>query len=73
MDPRGGLQRFIENSPRRPEDYIEFRRIVLHLRWLAENRQLFARPLVFENMLFKDIADRPKAEDLAKGINLGVT
>jgi hypothetical protein len=71
--PKGGLQRFIANSPQWAEEYIEFRRIALHLHWLAENRKLFIQPLIFEDMLFKDIADRPKAEDLAKGINLGVT
>ena len=71
--PKGESARFVTNSPGRPQEYTEFRRILLHLRWLAESRQLFARPLVFEDILFKDIADRPKAEDLAKGINLGVT
>jgi len=71
--PKGGLQRFIANSPQWREEYIEFRRIALHLHRLAENRKLFIRPLIFEDVLFKDIADRPKAEDLAKGINLGVT
>ena len=70
---KGEMERFITNSPGRPQEYAEFRRMLLHLRWLAENRQLFARPLVFEDILFKDIADRPKAEDLAKGINLGIT
>lgn len=71
--PNGEFQRFIANSPQRPEEYIEFRRIVLHLRWLAENRRIFIRPLIFEDMLFKDIADRPKAEDLAKALKEGVT
>ena len=70
---KGEMERFITNSPGRPQEYAEFRRMLLHLRWLAESRQLFARPLVFEDILFKDIADRPKAEDLAKGINLGIT
>ena len=70
---KGEIERFITNSPGRPQEYTEFRRMLLHLRWLAESRQLFARPLVFEDILFKDIADRPKAEDLAKGINLGIT
>ena len=70
---KGEIERSITNSPGRPQEYAEFRRMLLHLRWLAENRQLFARPLVFEDILFKDIADRPKAEDLAKGINLGIT
>lgn len=71
--PAGELQRFIVNSPERPQEYTEFRRIALHLRWLAENRQLFIRPLIFEDVLFKDIPDRPTAEDLAKGLNEGVT
>ena len=70
---KGEIERSITNSPGRPQEYAEFRRMLLHLRWLAESRQLFARPLVFEDILFKDIADRPKAEDLAKGINLGIT
>lgn len=69
----GQLQRFIANSPQRAEEYTEFRRIALHLRWLAEKRQLYIRPLIYEDVLVADVADRPSAEDLAKGIREGVT
>jgi hypothetical protein len=71
--PEGEFQRFLVNSPKRAEEYTEFRRIALHLRWLAEKRELFVRPLIFEDLLVRDLADRPSAEDIAKGINEGVT
>jgi hypothetical protein len=51
--PDGRFVRFIENDPRRPKEYEEFRRVAAHLQWLNDNRQLFVRPLVF------DLAIRP--------------
>jgi hypothetical protein len=33
----GSFVRFIENDPRRPQEYEEFRRIAMHLQWLRRN------------------------------------
>ena len=72
-DPTGAFQRFIGDSPERPQEYTEFRRIALHLRRLAENRERFVRPHIFEDVPSRDMADTPSAEDPAKGIKEGVT
>jgi len=68
----GKFLRFIENRPRRPTEYDEFRRIALHLEWLSDHRQLFARSLVFEETLVADSAAVPRAEDITNGLNLGL-
>jgi hypothetical protein len=68
----GRFVRFIENDPRRPREYEEFRRIAAHLQWLNDNRQLFVRPLVFEETLIADFKDIPRAEDINNGFNLGL-
>jgi len=60
--PDGRFVRFIENDPRRPKEYEEFRRIAAHLQWLNDNRQLFVRPLVFEETLIADFKNIPRAE-----------
>ena len=36
--PDGRFVRFIENDPRRPQEYEEFRRMAAHLQWLNDNR-----------------------------------
>lgn len=73
--PKHGLEvkRFIANSPRWPEQYREFRHLALHLRWLAENRRLFIRTLIFEDTLFKDVKQLPRPGDLVKGLDAGLT
>ncbi len=71
--PEGGFQRLIANSPRQPEEYIEFRRIVLHLHSLFQKRQLFIRPLIFEDILFTDLAVPPRPQDITPGLKEGVT
>ncbi len=43
--PDGRFVRFIENDPRRPKEYEEFRRIAAHLQWHLE-RGLRSLPLV---------------------------
>ena len=68
----GEFLRFIENRPRRPAEYDEFRRIALHLQWLNDHRQLFARSLVFEETLVADYPGVPRAEDINNGFNLGL-
>jgi hypothetical protein len=52
--PHGRFVRFIENDPRRPKEYEEFRRIAAHLQWLNDHRQLFVRSLVFDETLIAD-------------------
>jgi hypothetical protein len=70
--PDGRFVRFIENDPRRPKEYEEFRRIAAHLQWLNDNRQLFVRPLVFEETLIADFRNVPRAEDINNGFNMGL-
>src|SRR5215469_6401121 len=70
--PDGRFVRFIENDPRRPKEYEEFRRIAAHLQWLNDNRQLFVRPLVFDEPLIADFKDTPSAGDINSGFNMGL-
>ncbi len=70
--PDGSFIRFIENNPARPQEYEEFRRIAMHLRWLNNNRHLFVRTLVFEEMLVQDFKGVPSAEDINNGFNMGL-
>jgi hypothetical protein len=68
----GSFIRFIENDPRRPEEYEEFRRIAMHLQWLNNNRKLFVRPLVFEETLIADFRGVPSAADINSGFDKGL-
>jgi len=70
--PDGRFVRFIENDPRRPTEYEEFRRIAAHLQWLNDNRQLFVRPLVFDEPLIADFKNTPSAGDINSGFNMGL-
>ena len=70
--PDGAFERFIENDPRRPREYEEFRRIAMHLQWLNDTRQLFVRPLVFDETLIVDFTDVPRAEDINNGFAQGL-
>ena len=72
QEPDGRFARFIENDPRRPNEYEEFRRIVSHLQSLSDNRKLFVRPLVFEDTLIADFKSIPRAEDITNGFNNGM-
>ena len=45
------FERFVLNDPRVPEEYRDFRRIVLHLQWLGQTRQLFVKPFYYENVV----------------------
>jgi hypothetical protein len=45
--PDGRFDRFVLNSPARPGEYEEFRRLVLQLAWLNANRKLFVSRLFF--------------------------
>lgn len=68
----GSFVRFIENDPRRPQEYEEFRRIAMHLQWLNNNRKLFVRSLVFEETLVSDFKGVPRAEDINNGFDKGL-
>ena len=68
----GRFVRFIENDPRRSQEYEEFRRIAAHLQWLNDNRQLFVRPLVFNETLIADFKNTPSAADINNGFNMGL-
>jgi len=72
QQPDGRFVRFIENDPRRPNEYVEFRRIAAHLQWLNDHRQLFVRPLVFNDTLITDLKSPPRAEDINNGFNMGL-
>jgi hypothetical protein len=70
--PDGRFVRFIENDPRRPQEYEEFRRMAAHLQWLNDNRQLFVRSLVFDETLIADFKSTPSAADINNGFNMGL-
>ena len=72
QQPDGRFVRFIENDPRRPNEYEEFRRIAAHLQRLNDNRQLFVRPLVFNDTLIANFKGPPRAEDINNGFNMGL-
>ncbi|MBK8176806.1 MAG: hypothetical protein IPK66_16565 [Rhodospirillales bacterium] len=68
----GRFVRFIENSPGHPREYEEFRRIADHLQWLNDNRQLFVRSLIFDEVLVDDVKTMPRPEDINNGYNMGL-
>ena len=70
--PDGRFVRFIENDPQRPKEYEEFRWIAARLQWLNDNRQLFVRPLVFNETLIADFKNTPSAADINNGFNMGL-
>ena len=70
--PDGRFVRFIQNDPQRPEEYAEYRRIATHLQWLDDNRQLFVRPLVFNETVLADLKNAPSAADINNGLNMGL-
>lgn len=72
QNPDGSFARFIDNDPRLPGEYEEYRRIAAHLQWLNDNRQLFVRSLVFDETLVADFKGVPRAEDVNNGFNLGL-
>ncbi|HSA90717.1 MAG TPA: hypothetical protein VLF42_12555 [Burkholderiales bacterium] len=68
----GRFLRFIENDPRRPREYEEFRRLAMHLRWLNDNRKLFVRSLVFEETLVSDAKGPLRPEDINNAYKEGL-
>ncbi len=57
--PDGSFDRFVLNNPGVREEYEEFRRIAMHLRWLNDIRRLFVTTIVFEETLAQRPADNP--------------
>ena len=72
QNPDGSFVRFIANNPSQPEEYEEFRRLAMHLRWLNDNRELFVRSLVFEETLVSDFSGAMRAEDINNGFSKGL-
>ena len=72
QQPDGAFVRFIENDPRRPQEYQEFRQLTMHLQWLNNQRQLFVQPLVFEETLIANFTAVPRAEDINHGFDKGL-
>jgi hypothetical protein len=60
----GSFERFMENNPARREEYAEFRRVAMHLRWLNDNRKLFVRTLVFEEPIATDLKEPPRGAEI---------
>lgn len=69
---RGPFVRFIENNPRRRQEYEQFRRIALHLQSLNDSRKLFVRSLVFDETLVADFKGPMRAEDINNGFDRGL-
>jgi len=59
QNPDGSYDRFVLNDPRVREEYEEFRRITLHLRWLNDIRSLFVTTIVVKETLAQRPADNP--------------
>jgi hypothetical protein len=57
--PDGSFDRLVLNVPTVRQEYEEFRRIALHLRWLNDIRKLFVSTIVFWETLARRPADKP--------------
>ena len=64
--PDGSHADYVENDPRRRREYEMFRRIVIHVDWLNENRKLFIRRLVFDKIVVDGIKVPPRSQDIIK-------
>jgi hypothetical protein len=67
----GTFGHFILNHPKAPEEYRDFRRRALHLRWLNKNRNLFVGPVRFSEGVRARLAGAPTAGDLARALEKG--
>jgi hypothetical protein len=61
--PEGRFERFILNSPSRPPEYEEFRRLVLQLAELNAHRQLFVGRLLFVETTEATLSGPPPANE----------
>lgn len=66
--PEGRFKRFILNSPTRPEEYEEFRRVVLQLAWLNANRKLFVGRLFFVEATRATLSAPPPAAEIRNAV-----
>ncbi|MCZ6815840.1 MAG: hypothetical protein O7F76_03970 [Planctomycetota bacterium] len=66
QNPDGSHASYVENNPRRVREYEMFRRMVMHLDWLNENRKLFIRPLIFERVVLDGLEVPPRGQDIIK-------
>ena len=71
--PDGTFAGQYDNDPSKREDYEMFRRIVTHLHWLDQEKRLFIRTLVFNDVLLTNVVRAPNAKDITgykdKGYN----
>jgi hypothetical protein len=70
-DRDGTFLRSVLNYPDFPEEYREFRRIMLHLQWLNEERHLWIRPIRFTQTVRANLANPPSAGDIAHALEKG--
>jgi hypothetical protein len=70
-DRDGTYVRSVLNRPEYAEEYGEFRRIMLHLQWLNEERQLWVRPIRFLQTVRATLAGPPSASDIANALDKG--
>lgn len=64
----GRFLRFLLNWPTHPQEYEEFRRIVMHLAWLNATRRLFVGRLSFVETSQARLSTPPTAGDIQKAL-----
>jgi len=64
QNPGGSHAGYVANDMQWPQEYETFRKIVLHLDWLNENRKLFIRPLVFDKVVVDGLKVPPRGQDI---------
>jgi hypothetical protein len=64
----GTFLRFLLNWPTHPQEYEEFRRIVMHLAWLNATRRLFVGRLSFVERTQAKLSTPPNAGDIQKAL-----
>jgi hypothetical protein len=64
----GTFLRFLLNWPTHPQEYEEFRRIVMHLAWLNTTRRLFVGRLSFVERTQAKLSTPPNAGDIQKAL-----
>jgi hypothetical protein len=67
----GENRRSLLNTPARKTEYEEFRRLILHLSWLHETRQLFLVPLRYEERVEISLQTPPTAGEVVGGLAQG--
>jgi hypothetical protein len=65
---QGRFLRFLLNWPTHPQEYEEFRRIVMHLAWLNATRRLFVGRLSFVETTQARLSTPPNAGDIQKAL-----